>query len=100
MANKVLSWGFFISIPGPITFLSKPNKPNSMIDVVKNISMNNILLETDSPFLTPVPMRGKRNEPANIPLIAKKISELKEISLEEVALQSTASAKILFGVGL
>ncbi len=98
MAKKVIEWGFYISIPGPITFPEKPNKPNSMLDVVKNISMENILLETDSPFLTPVPFRGKRNEPSNIPLIAKKISEIKNISIEEVATQSTNAAKTLFNI--
>ena len=69
-----------------------------MLDVVKNISMENILLETDSPFLTPVPFRGKRNEPSNIPLIAKKISEIKNISIEEVATLSTNAAKTLFNI--
>ena len=99
MAEMVIEWGFFISIPGPITFGSKPNKPNSMEEVVSNISIEHILLETDSPYLTPVPNRGKRNEPANIPHIARKIGEIQGRSPEEIGRLSSIGVKKLFGVG-
>lgn len=98
MARKVIVWGFFISIPGPVTFPSKPGKPNTMTEVAAEISPDRILLETDSPFLAPHPYRGKRNEPANIPFIAKKISELKNCSVEDIGEKSTAGAKSLFSI--
>ncbi len=98
MAQKVIGWGFYISIPGPVTFPVKPNKANSMVDVVSNIPIEHILLETDSPYLTPVPYRGKRNEPSNIPLIATKISELKNIPLEMVGTATSNAACTLFGI--
>ena len=94
MANKVIDWGFYISIPGPVTFVGKPNKQNLMAEVVSKISIDNIMVETDSPYLSPVPHRGKRNEPSNIPLIAKRISELQGISIEDVAKGTTHAAKI------
>jgi TatD DNase family protein len=96
MAEKVIGWGFYISIPGPVTFTSKPSKPNVMKEVVTAIPMEHILVETDSPYLAPVPLRGKRNEPANIPVIAAEIARLKNISIEEVAAVSSASARNLF----
>jgi len=99
MAKKVIEWGFYISVTGPVTFPEKTNKPNSMAAVVKKIPMHHILLETDSPYLTPAPNRGKRNEPANIPYIAKKIAELKNISTEDVARASTFGVHKLFGIG-
>lgn len=98
MAEKVIGWGFFISIPGPITFPAKRGKPNTMLDVVGQISMDRILLETDSPYLTPHPYRGKRNEPANIPVIAKKIADVKQSSLDEVGKMSTLGASKLFNL--
>ena len=98
MAKEVIGWGYFISIPGTITFSSKPTKPNSMVSVVEQIPMEHILLETDSPYLTPVPHRGKRNEPSHIPLIAKTIADLKKCSIGEVGRVSTLGVRKLFGV--
>jgi TatD DNase family protein len=98
MARKVIGWGFFISIPGPVTFSSKPNKPNTMAEVVGAIPLEHILLETDSPYLTPVPHRGKRNEPSNIPLIAKKIAEIKGVPEEEVGTITSQNVRRLFGI--
>jgi TatD DNase family protein len=98
MAETVIGWGFCISIPGPITFPSKPRKPNTMADVVTSVALQHVLLETDSPFLTPVPHRGKRNEPSNIPLIAKAIATVKHCSIDEVASITTSAAKRLFAI--
>ncbi|HTK81772.1 MAG TPA: TatD family hydrolase [Bacteroidota bacterium] len=100
MAEKVIGWGFNISIPGPVTFPVKPQKPNSMADVVSRIPIQHIMLETDSPYLTPVPNRGKRNEPSNIPLIARKISELSGRSIEEVGVATTNASCNLFGINI
>ena len=99
MAKKVIDWGFYISFPGPITFGNKLNKPNSMVDVATKISPEHILLETDSPYLTPAPNRGKRNEPSNIPHIAKKIAQLQDLSVEDIGRTTNVGAHKLFGIG-
>lgn len=82
---------FLVSFPGPVTF-----KKSTMPDVVKEIGLDNIMVETDSPFLTPVPHRGKRNEPSYIPLIAQKIAEILGETAEEVGKRTTANAIGLF----
>jgi TatD DNase family protein len=92
-AAYVHGLGFCISYPGIVTF-----KKSSSIEVLKEIGINNILLETDSPYMTPVPLRGKRNEPANIVLIGRKIAEALGISEEEVARITTENAVRLFGL--
>ena len=72
--------GYLLGINGVITF-----KNSKLKEVIKEIPLENLILETDSPYLTPEPFRGKRNEPARILEIAKFISELKGINLEELA---------------
>lgn len=99
MAWKVIEWGFYISIPGFVTFGNKPSRPNSMVEVVSNVSAEHILLETDSPYLTPAPYRGKRNEPSYIPFIASKIAELQHLSVEDIARASSFGVHKLFGIG-
>lgn len=86
-AHKVIEMGFLLGIGGVVTF-----KNAHLTDIVRNIDLSHLVLETDSPYLTPVPYRGKRNESAYIPLIAQKISQIKEISLEQVAEQTTKNA--------
>ena len=83
--------GFLVSFPGPITF-----KKSTMPDVLKVIGIDNIMVETDSPYLTPVPHRGKRNEPSYIPLIAQRISEILSLPIDDVARVTTKNAQILF----
>jgi len=80
MAKKFINLGIKLGIGGVITF------KNSKVlkEVVENISMDNILLETDSPYLTPEPYRGKKNEPYNVIYVAEKIAELKNVTVEEV----------------
>ena len=90
-AQRALEMGFHLGIGGVVTF-----KNATMADVVKAVPLDRLLLETDAPYLSPVPHRGQRNESAYIPLIAQKIADLKEISLAEVAAVTTASAKDLF----
>lgn len=94
MAKKCLDMGFYISIPGAITF----GKSEKLRDVVKNIPMSCLLLETDAPYLTPHPNRGKRNEPANVVHTARKVAELKGFSFEHVAGVSSLNAMSLFGI--
>lgn len=99
MAWKVINLGFYVSIPGPVTFGSKPGKPNTMEAVAAKVSAEHLLLETDSPYLTPAPHRGKRNEPSNIPLIAQKIAEFQHLSVEDIARASSFGVHKLFGIG-
>jgi len=94
-AEEVIQLGFKLGIGGVVTY-----KNATMAEVVKQIPIKYILLETDAPYLTPVPNRGQRNESAYIPIIAQKIAELKNISLEEVAMQTTINAQELFKIEL
>jgi len=89
--SKYGDWS--VGIGGVLTF-----KKASIAEDIKYIPMDKILLETDAPYLAPTPLRGTRNESANIPLIAQKLADIKGISLEEVAVITTANARRLFGV--
>jgi TatD DNase family protein len=90
-AQRALEMGFHLGIGGVVTF-----KNATMAEVAKTAPLDRLLLETDSPYLSPVPHRGQRNEPSYIPLIAQRIADLRGISLEEVAETTSASAKELF----
>lgn len=89
--ESVLAENYYISFTGPITF--KNANYNKLIDCVP---LEQLLLETDSPFLSPVPFRGKRNEPANLNYIAEKIAQIKGISMEELAQITTGNTENLF----
>lgn len=92
MANECMKLGFYISFSGPITF-KNAKKPK---EIAVNIPLDRILVETDSPYLTPEPYRGKRNESAYVKHVAEKIAELRGIELEEVEkLTSQNARKIL-----
>ena len=84
---------WYIGVGGVVTF-----KNASLAEVVRKVPIDRIVLETDSPYLTPVPFRGRRNESSYIPIIAAKVAELKGISVEEVAATTTNNAKTLFGI--
>lgn len=84
---------FYYGIGGVVTF-----KKASLAEVVSEMSLSKIVLETDAPYLTPVPYRGKRNESGYIPLIAARIAEIKGVSLEEVAAATTKNANFLFNL--
>jgi len=92
LALKVIDLGFYVSIPGIVTF----NKSETLQRVVREIPLNRIILETDGPFLAPVPYRGKTNKPEYLVFTARKVAELKDISLEETARQTTVNAENLF----
>jgi len=92
-AQKCIDMGFLLGIGGVVTF-----KKSRMADVVKAISLEHIVLETDAPYLSPVPYRGKRNEPAYLQIIARYVAGLKNVELDEVAEITTANAKKLFGI--
>lgn len=90
-AKEIIDLGFYLGIGGVVTF-----KNGKLDEVVRQIPLERIVLETDAPYLAPVPYRGKRNEPAYIPLIAGKIASLKNISPDEVAAVTTANALKVF----
>ena len=90
-AKEYISLGYKLGIGGILTF-----KNGGLSDVISNIDIKNIVLETDSPYLAPVPYRGKTNEPANIIYVAKKLAEVKNISLEEVEKITTENASSIF----
>lgn len=93
-AGRVLALGFHISIPGVVTFA----KAEMLQEAVREIPLGSLVLETDGPFLAPVPYRGKRNEPRLLLFTAQKVAELKRVSLEELARQTTGNAVQLFGL--
>lgn len=90
-AEKIIKQNFLLGIGGVLSF-----KSSGLDKVVEKVDMKHLVLETDSPFLTPIPFRGKRNESAYIRLIARKIAEIKKITLEEVAEITTSNANQLF----
>jgi TatD DNase family protein len=93
--KRALDLGLYLGVGGVSTF-----KNAGVDNVVANMPMERLILETDSPYLAPAPHRGKRNEPAYIQLIAKHLSELKGLSLEETAQVTTANAERLFNMSL
>lgn len=94
MAREFIKLNFKISLAGPVTF-TNGRKPQS---VAKEIPLEDLLIETDAPYLTPHPNRGKRNEPLYVSLVAKKIAELKEITYQEVCEQTMKNACKLFKI--
>ncbi len=93
-AKQATGLGFLLGIGGVLTY-----KNSGLQAVVENTPSQYLLLETDAPWLPPVPHRGKRNEPSYIPLIAQKMAEFKHMTVAEVAVITTANALKLFGVG-
>jgi TatD DNase family protein len=90
-AEKIIGWGFKLGIGGVLTF------QNSGLDkVVENIPIENIILETDAPFLAPKPYRGKRNESSYLRLVAEKLAEIKNLDIAEIAAITTKNAVDLF----
>jgi len=94
-ALKITKMNFYLSFTGNITF----KKTDDLRAIASKIQLHHLLLETDSPFMTPVPHRGKRNEPANIPLISQKLAELHAVSVEDVGRITSFNAFKLFGIG-
>lgn len=94
MAKQCLDWGFYLSVPGVVTF----DKAKTIQNVVKQVPLSSLLLETDCPYLAPNPYRGKRNEPAYVVHTAKKVAEIKGISREEVAAVTSQNTLSLFQI--
>lgn len=92
-AQQVTDLGFYLGIGGVITF-----KKSGLDKVAEQISLEHIVLETDAPYLAPVPFRGKRNEPAYLKYVVEKLAEIKKMENAEVASATTENAKKLFGI--
>ena len=92
-ANEIIKAGFYLGIGGVLTY-----KKAGLADVLQQIDLAHLVLETDSPYLTPVPFRGKRNESSYLSYITAKLAEVKNISQEEVAAITTANAQKIFGL--
>ena len=92
VARRCLDLGLYLSIPGVVTF----PKAKSLQDVVKRAPLDRLLVETDSPYLAPVPYRGKTNEPAFVLHTARKIAECRKEPLEKVAAQTAQNARAVF----
>jgi len=91
-AESALALGYYLGFTGPITF----KKADELRDIAARAPLDRILIETDAPFLTPHPFRGRRNEPAYVRYVAEKLAEVRGLSLEEVARATTANAERLF----
>ncbi|AFM39152.1 hydrolase, TatD family [Desulfosporosinus acidiphilus SJ4] len=92
MAKILLKIGFYLSFAGPLTF----KNARHTVEVARNAPLDRILVETDSPYLSPEPRRGKRNEPAYVREVVRKLAEIKELSMEEMALQTMHNAETIF----
>jgi TatD DNase family protein len=90
-ARKIIDLNFYLGIGGVLTF-----KKSGLDAVVDQISLDHIVLETDAPYLAPVPFRGKRNECSYLKYVAEKLAELKQVTVEEIARRTTSNAKELF----
>ncbi len=94
MAKECLKLGLFLSISGPITF----SNAKKTVEVVKDVPLEYLLIETDSPYLTPVPHRGERNYSGHVKFVAQKVSEIKNIDFEIVARTTFENGKRLFKI--
>lgn len=94
LVRQALELGYYISFAGPITFKNSKNAP----EIIKMVPMDRILIETDSPYLSPEPNRGKRNDCRNVKYVAQKIADVKEITLEEVAQKTYENAMRIFNI--
>lgn len=94
LAETFMALGLYLGVGGPLTY----SKNETLREAVKTIPLDRILLETDCPYLTPVPYRGKRNEPVYVAYVAQEIARIKGISVDDVAHETTRNAMLLFGL--
>ena len=93
-AQQCINEGFYIAIGGVVTF----KNAKKVKEVAKNVPLDKLLLETDAPYMTPVPFRGKENQPAYVKFVAEEIAQLRGVSFEEIAEATTANAKKLLKI--
>ena len=94
LVKEALKLGFYISIAGPVTFKNSKNAE----EIINMIPLDRILIETDSPYLAPEPVRGTRNDSRNVKYIAQKIAEFKNVSIEEIAKRTYENTKKIFEI--
>jgi len=94
VARESIGMGFYISLAGPVTFKNAAK----LKEIAVKVPLERLLIETDCPYLAPEPFRGRRNEPAHVRCVAEHIAQLRGITIEEVALATTANAKKLFNL--
>lgn len=94
MAYEVIKMGYYISIAGPVTFKNAAKLP----EIVAKIPLERLLVETDSPYLTPQPYRGKRNEPAYVKLVAQQVASLRGMELDDLAKATSENVRNLFKI--
>ena len=94
MAEVALSMGFYVSFSGIVTFKNAAN----VVEVASRVPLDRLLIETDAPYLTPVPYRGKPNQPAHVSLVADKIAEIKQLPVQAVTEATTENFKRLFRI--
>ena len=92
-AQKIIDLGFLLGIGGVVTY-----KNSSLCHILQNVNVNNLVLETDAPYLAPEPKRGRRNESAYLVYVAQKLSEVYQLSFKEIAEITTANARKMFGI--
>ena len=95
ISEWALTHNFFLGISGPVTFPNSKDLQNK----IREIDLTHLLVETDAPYLSPQPHRGKRNEPANVRFVCEKIAEIKQIGIEEVIVRTSENANTLFSWG-
>jgi TatD DNase family protein len=91
-AREIIKAGFYLGIGGVLTY-----KKAGLSEVLEQVSLEHMVLETDAPYLTPVPFRGKRNESSYLKYVVERLAEVKKVSMEEVAAITTANAEKIFG---
>lgn len=94
LAEAALEMGFYLGFTGPLTY----KKADQLREIAARVPLERILIETDAPYLTPQPFRGRRNEPGYVRLVAERLAELRGLSLEEIARITTANAERLFNL--
>ncbi len=94
MAREAIKMGFYISFAGPVTYKNARRLPEG----ARQVPVDRLLIETDCPYLTPEPYRGRRNEPLYVTLVAEKMAELRGIELEELAVATLSNARTLFRI--
>ncbi len=96
MASELLKLGWYLGVDGPLTYKNAAKLP----EIMTKAPLERILVETDSPYMVPAPMRGKRNEPSYVRYVAEKLAGLRGLSMEEVARQTTQNVCDLYGISL
>ena len=93
-AKKYLDMGFYLSFAGPLTF----KNAHKLQEVAAYVPMDRVLCETDSPYLTPVPKRGQRNDPSNVVLVVEQLARCKQMDPEQVACRTVENGKAVFSI--